>query len=56
MFDGLRGMAERRSDAAGRGAGDPLARTILLDLLITSAGFLMVVVAVVLAVQGLSVN
>jgi hypothetical protein len=37
-------------------SGDPLARQILWDVLITTAGFVMVVVAVVLTVQGLSIN
>jgi hypothetical protein len=57
MFEALRGGATgRKGDAARHRPGDPLAKTILFDLLITTAGFLMTVVAVVAAVQGLSLH
>jgi hypothetical protein len=56
MFDTLRSGAAGRRDGADQRGSDPLAKTIMLDLLITTAGFLMVVVAVVLAVEGLRLS
>jgi hypothetical protein len=57
MFGILRsGASGQQGDAAeGRGR-DPLAKAIILDLLITTAGFLMAVAAVVLTVEGLSLH
>jgi hypothetical protein len=43
----------RKTDRRGT---DPLARTIVMDLLITTSGFLLMVVAVLLAVRELSLN
>ncbi|HZB92992.1 MAG TPA: hypothetical protein VE397_16205 [Stellaceae bacterium] len=57
MFDIIRGS--RSAQGAGearRREADPLARTIVMDLLITTAGFLLTVVAVVVAVQEMAVN
>lgn len=57
MFETLRGGASKRTFGKSRHEpADPLARTIVMDLLITTAGFLMMVVAVVLSVEGLSLN
>jgi hypothetical protein len=39
-----------------RAQRDSLQRTILLDLAMVTAGFLMVVAAVILSVKGLSLN
>ena len=52
MRDLLRTSALR--DDQRRRTGDPLLHEIVWDLLTTTAGFLLVVTAVVLSVQGLS--
>jgi hypothetical protein len=58
MSDSIRDSTpERRVDAAHRRRpADPLFKTVVLDLLITTGGFLLMVVAVVLTAQGLSLN
>jgi hypothetical protein len=53
MFEFFRGRTSKRDFDE---TGDPLAKTIVMDLLITTAGFLMMVVAVLLTVDGLSLN
>jgi hypothetical protein len=53
LFDARAGhWIERKRPSSG----DPMARQILWDIVITTAGFVMVVIAVVLTVQGLSIN
>jgi hypothetical protein len=57
MFETIRGgRSARKARKADRRGADPLARTIVMDLLITTSGFLLMVVAVVLTVEGLSLN
>jgi hypothetical protein len=57
MFETIRGgRSARNAGKADRRGADPLARTIVMDLLITTSGFLLMVVAVVLTVEGLSLN
>ncbi|MGO8915831.1 MAG: hypothetical protein ACLQJR_07985 [Stellaceae bacterium] len=57
MWDGIRaGRPGRSVGDARRRPMDPLLKSIVMDLLITTGGFLLTVVAVVLAVQGLSLN
>ena len=57
MLDSIRGnRSDRNVDAARRRPADPLLKPIVMDLLITTAGFVLMIVAVVLAVQGLSLN
>ena len=57
MFETIRGgRSARNAGKAERRGADPLARTIVMDLLITTSGFLLMVVAVVLTVEGLSLN
>lgn len=58
MLDSIR---RSEPDSAAGTAGrqqptDPLLRVIGLDLLLTASGFLLMVVAVVLTAQGLSLN
>jgi len=57
MFEIIRGRQPApNADEAGRPAADPLARIIVMDLLVVTAGFLLMVVAVVMTVEGLSLN
>jgi hypothetical protein len=49
-------VGEAALDDVGRRRGDPLLRAIVWDLLITTAGFLMAVTAVLLTMQSLSVD
>jgi hypothetical protein len=57
MLETIRGYGSRRNvGAARRRPTDPLVKTIVMDVLITTTGFLMVVVAVLLTVQGLSLS
>lgn len=57
MFEIIRyGRSARTAGEERRRGADPLARTIVLDLLITTAGFLLTVIAVVVAVQEMAVN
>jgi hypothetical protein len=57
MFESIRGRQPApNADQASRPAADPLARLIVTDLLVITAGFLLMVVAVVLTVEGLSLN
>ena len=57
MFETIRGgRSVRNAGKADRRGADPLARTIVRDLLITTSGFLLIVVAVILAVRALSLN
>jgi multisubunit Na+/H+ antiporter MnhC subunit len=57
MFETIRGRQPApNADEAGRHAADPLARIIVMDLLVITAGFLLMVVAVVLTVEGLSLH
>jgi hypothetical protein len=54
MFETIRssGLGEVRR----RRATDPLVKTIVMDILITTTGFALMVVAVLLTVQGLSLS
>lgn len=54
MTDGTAGNVTRPTSRSAAGGVDPLAKRILLDLAIATAGFLMIVAAVVLTVDGLS--
>jgi hypothetical protein len=57
MFETIRGRQPAPdADQAGRPVADPLARLIVMDLLVITAGFLLMVVAVVMTVEGLSLN
>jgi hypothetical protein len=57
MFETIRGRQPApHADQAGRPVADPLARLIVMDLLVITAGFLLMVVAVVMTVEGLSLN
>jgi UPF0716 family protein affecting phage T7 exclusion len=57
MFEIIRGSRSAwNADRASRRGADPVARTIVTDLLITTAGFLLMVAAVVLTVDGLSLH
>lgn len=56
MTDGTAGNVTRPTGRSDAGGIDPLAKRILLDLAIAVAGFLMIVAAVVLAVDGLSLS
>lgn len=57
MFDSLRGSGSKsRLGAVRRHPLDPLLKPIVMDLLITTCGFALMVAAVVLAVQGLPLN
>jgi hypothetical protein len=57
MLETIRGYGSRRNaGAARRRPTDPLVKTIVMDVFITTTGFLMVVVAVLLTVQGLSLS
>ena len=58
MLDSIRGSwSEPRVDAAHRRQpADPLLKTVALDLLLATGGFLLMVAAVVLTAQGLSLN
>ena len=58
MTDRIGSGTARRAEPGTRGRrmADPLAETIAWDLIITIGGFVMIVAAVVLTVQGLSVG
>ena len=57
MFKTIRGRQPAPdADRADRPVADPLARLIVMDLLVITAGFLLMVVAVVMTVEGLSLN
>ena len=56
MVDSFRSSSGRNVGATRRRALDPLLKPILWDLLVTTTGFALVVTAVVLAVQGASLN
>jgi hypothetical protein len=57
MFESIRGRQPApKADEADRSVADPLAKLIVTDLLVITAGFLLMVVAVVLTVEGLSLN
>ncbi|HUC64292.1 MAG TPA: hypothetical protein VMA53_02610 [Stellaceae bacterium] len=57
MFESIRGRQPApNADEAGRPLADPLAKIIVTDLLVITAGFLLMVVAVILTVEGLSLN
>jgi hypothetical protein len=58
MLDIIRGHRSGRNvvEARRRLPPDPLVKTIVMDVLITTTGFLLMVVAVLLTVQGLSLN
>jgi hypothetical protein len=57
MVESLRGRQPAPSaDEADRPVADPLARIIVTDLLVVTAGFLLMVAAVVLTVDGLSLH
>jgi hypothetical protein len=57
MFETIRGRQPApNADQASRPVADPLARIIVMDLLVITAGFLLMVVAVVMTVEGLSLN
>jgi hypothetical protein len=57
MFETIRGRQPApNADRARRPLADPLARVIVMDLLIVTTGFLLMVVAVVMTVEGLSLN
>jgi hypothetical protein len=57
MFDNIRSRSPGpRLGVRRRDDMDPLLKSILFDLLITTCGFASIVVAVVLTVQGLSLN
>jgi hypothetical protein len=47
---------QNMSEARGRRPTDPLIKTIVMDLLVTTTGFLLMVGAVLLTVQSLSLN
>jgi hypothetical protein len=57
MFESIRGRQPApNADEADRPVADPLAKIIVTDLLVVTAGFLLMVVAVVLTVEGLSLH
>jgi hypothetical protein len=56
MFDSFRGSRPEPGLGAAPRPTDPLLKTIALDLLLTTGGFILMVTAVVLAAQGLSLN
>jgi hypothetical protein len=57
MFDTIRGHESGRTiGATRRRPTDPLVKTIVMDILITTTGFVLMVVAVLLTMQGLSLN
>jgi hypothetical protein len=58
MFETIRGYRSGRNvgEARRRRSTDPLVKTIVMDILITTTGFLLMVVAVLLTMQGLSLN
>jgi hypothetical protein len=57
MFDTIRGCESGRNiGATRRRPTDPLVKTIVMDILITTTGFALMVVAVLLTMQGLSLN
>jgi hypothetical protein len=57
MFESIRGRQPApNADEAVRPVADPLAKIIVTDLLVVTAGFLLMVVAVVLTVEGLSLH
>jgi hypothetical protein len=56
MFDSIRGSRSEHGTGARRLPTDPLLKTIAFDLLVTTGGFALMVAAVVLAAQGLSLN
>jgi hypothetical protein len=58
MLEITRGDRSRRrvDQARRRGPTDPMVKTIVMDMLITTAGFLLMVAAVLLVAQGLSPN
>ncbi len=58
MLESIRGSRPEPGVGASRRRrpADPLLKAIALDLLITTGGFLLMVVAVVLTAQGLSLN
>jgi hypothetical protein len=57
MFDAIRGHESGRNiGATRRRPTDPLVKTIVMDILITTTGFVLMVVAVLLTMQGLSLN
>jgi hypothetical protein len=55
MFETIRGYRSERNVGAARPT-DPLLKDVVMDVLITTTGFVLLVVAVLLALQGLSVN
>lgn len=56
MFDSIRGSRLEPGLGAARRPADPLFKAIALDLLVTTGGFVLVVTAIILAAQGLSLN
>ena len=57
MWESIRGTSPGRKVAtARRRPVDPPLRLILMDLLVTSCGFVLMVAAVIIAVQSLSLN
>jgi hypothetical protein len=57
MFDTIRDRESGRNiGATRRRPTDPLVKTIVMDILITTTGFVLMVVAVLLTMQGLSLN
>jgi hypothetical protein len=55
MSDSIHGN-RRASYRGARAAADPLLRAIILDLLVTTSGFALIVTAVVLAARDLSLH
>jgi hypothetical protein len=58
MLEIIRGCRPGRNvgDARRRQPTDPLVKTIVFDVLITTTGFVLMVVVVLLTMQGLSLN
>ncbi len=56
MVDSIRGSRPEHGFGARRHPTDPLLKAIVFDLLVTTGGFVLMVAAVVLAAQGLSLN
>jgi hypothetical protein len=56
MVDGIRNSSSEHRLGAARRRTDPLLKAIAFDLLVTTGGFMLIVAAVVLAAQGLSLN
>lgn len=56
MFDSFRGSRSEPGLGTARRPTDPLLKAIAIDLLVTTGGFVLMVTAVVLAAQGLSLN